>query len=226
MMGDLFHNKQFITREDAESMFELGTGQFLQYGNINQVAREIWPSTPDEPAETRVLQVILYMAEGRRFIMHLYRALQEDLTSTPLPVQSRWEVILGEPLSEKDWIKVHEGVKAANSNVRFKLVQYNFVHQAYLTPKTLSKIFPTRADSCPRCGAADSDFMHMVWTCPRLSQYWTSVLGKIQEATGLAVPKGLREVLLGLLPAPKEKKLSRQFVMLVLTFAKRQIAIS
>lgn len=169
---------------------------------------------------------MLYMAQGDRLISHIYRALREDLKAPTLPVQARWEEAKGEPLSEREWIKVHEGVKEVNSNPRFKLVHYNFIHQTYLSPKTLGKIFPNRSNECPPCRTQEADFLHVVWHCPVINSYWIEILDKLEKATGWTASKEMRTVLLGLLPTPKNKKLTRKLVMLGLILAKRRIAIS
>ncbi|KAJ1124647.1 hypothetical protein NDU88_003096 [Pleurodeles waltl] len=49
------------------------------------------------------------MAWGRRLVSHVSRALRDDLPSTPLQVQTCWEVVVPEPLSDKDCEKIHTG---------------------------------------------------------------------------------------------------------------------
>lgn len=126
---------------------------------------------------------------------------------------------------ELEWKRVHEGVKQISSNVRFKLTQFNIVHQTYLTPHVLHRIYPDRSAHCPKCGQADAQFLHMIWECTELKSYWGSILERLRLVTGWTLPYSIKEELLGLLPRPKGRKLTQRFLQLGLVLAKRRIAI-
>ena len=132
---------------------------------------------------------------------------------------------MSDPVTEVQWNKIHEGVKTVSSNARFKLTQYNYVHQVYLTPKRLHTIYSDRNLACPRCGETVADFIHMTWACPVIDEYWRLVIEKLSQLTEWNIPLEMKVILLGLLPSPKQKKLTRKFIMLGLVLAKRRIAI-
>lgn len=134
------------------------------------------------------------MAGGRRLISHLYRALRDDLPEETLKIQQRWDMLLDEPLTQNEWKRVHKGVQNVSTNTRFKL-QYNLVHQVYLTPHTISKIYPSRVDEFPRCKQQGADFLQMIWSCGALFSYWEAVLKEILEITGWNITSNIKQAL-------------------------------
>ena len=71
----------------------------------------------------------------------------------------------------------------------------------------------------------EADFLHMVWLCPALVDFWRRVVEELSRATAWRLPMEIKAILLGLLPKSKERKMSRKFVMLGLVLAKRRIAV-
>ncbi|KAJ1099712.1 hypothetical protein NDU88_004811 [Pleurodeles waltl] len=78
---------------------------------------------------------------------------------------------------------------------------------------------------CPWCRSPTADFIHMTWNCTTLCSYWQQVLDNLNRAARWAIPLETLQVLLGLIPSPSPRKLSRKFVILGLRLAKSCVAI-
>lgn len=159
--------------------------------------------------------MLLTMVGGRLLISFLYRTLREDIPSGRLMVQ----------LTEKEWYSVHVAVQITAGIVRAKLIQYNIIHQVYLTPAIFHVLYPERTSACPRCSMEQADFLHMLRGCQALDMYWQAVINWMNSATGWLVLKDPKHCLLGLLPVRKKKTLSTKFLVLWLVLAKLRIAI-
>ncbi|KAJ1143967.1 hypothetical protein NDU88_010269 [Pleurodeles waltl] len=68
-----------------------------------------------------IMAATLNLKLPQSLITHLYRVLRDDLTCAVLPVQTKWQEMVGEPLSPKEWEKVHEDVRRVSPNARFKV---------------------------------------------------------------------------------------------------------
>ena len=94
-IGDLHTEGGFVTIREAEELFDLGQGQYIQYARISAIIREIWPSFPVEPPKSSTLNVLHNYAGGKSLISHLYRALRDDRPAPTLRVQQKWETGVG-----------------------------------------------------------------------------------------------------------------------------------
>ena len=93
------------------------------------------------------------------------------------------EGYLGREVTDKDWSRILQWVPKVSRNARFKQIQLNCVHQAYLTPHHLSKMFASAQNVCPRCGATSADILLMIWACGKLVEHWDGVrevIGRVQ----------------------------------------------
>lgn len=71
---------------------------------------------------------------------------------------------------------------------RDKLIQAKFFHRTYPTPQRLHRIYPERSPDCPRCKSPDSSYIHLFWSCPRLSFYWSAIMEGINARLQLEIP--------------------------------------
>lgn len=54
----------------------------------------------------------------------------------------------------------------------------------YLSPRRLHNINTMQDPRCPRCQYMEADFIHMVWRCPTIEDYWTGVVEQLSRVTG------------------------------------------
>lgn len=104
-------------------------------------------------------------------------------------------------LSSEDW---DEGVQQYIPLVIYakdKYIQLKILHRANYTPQSLSKIYkicPTQSGRCPKCLSDTGTFIHVVWTCPLIQQFWREVVEQINAVGDLNVDVDPRILLLGI----------------------------
>ena len=141
-------------------------------------------------------------------------------------IKRKWEEALGKEIPDEDWVRILEYPQKISRNTRLKYLQFNYVHQTYLTPSKITAIYGGEVRKCPRCGSIEADFVHMVWSCPHTGMYWERVTSKLQQLLHRAVPCTLEACILGLFSRPKPKKVGNRFIDLALALAKRQISLN
>ena len=79
------------------------------------------------------------------------------------------------------------------------LVQLKFFHMVYYTPWRLFSAGWCPDPNCPRCGTAPGHFYYVVWDCPVIVRYWTSIFRELPDVTGLHLDLSPRVALLEIL---------------------------
>ena len=108
------------------------------------------------------LQRILTMGCGRHMVTWLYRELIDMQCECLGATRARWERDLGSQFEDRDWAKCLDQVKKVLRNSCMKFTQLNYVHQCYLGPVKLTRMFGGPARPCPRCNSPQASFYHMV----------------------------------------------------------------
>lgn len=83
-----------------------------------------------------------------------------------------------------------------SANVALRENHYKILHQWYLTPNRLTKMFPRTLDICWRCGEIGADFLHIWWSCRLIQPFWKNIRLKLQERLWIRVPFNVKGVLL------------------------------
>ena len=183
-------------------MFQLQSGQFLQYAKITHMTRGIWPVFPAEPEESQTLKTLLDTGSSDGLISRVYKALKQNRRISIEKARAVWSEALLVPLTDGEWSHTCAQVKEVASNVRFKLTQFYYLHRAYLTPQRLCRIYQGRSGECPRCGVTPASFLHITWECSSLSSFWEGEVKVFHTATRLTFEMAIRNCLLGLIPLP------------------------
>lgn len=82
--------------------------------------------------------------EGWPLITLFYKALRGDMLEKPCASRHAWERELEGPISDTDWSHALELGCTVSCNNRFKLLHFNFLHRAYVTPDKLNRKDPSK----------------------------------------------------------------------------------
>lgn len=110
-------------------------------------------------------------------------------------------------------------------NARLKFIQSLVLHRAYLTPHKIHRMFTEAQHQCPRCKADEANFLHMLWSCPHLLDYWNHIRRCISEVTHITITENALECLVGLRKRSKALKVRLRFLDLALILAIRNITM-
>ena len=105
-----------------------------------------------------------------------------------------------------------------------KFTQYNYLHQSYLDPVKISKMFGGMTRNCPRCTASQASFYHMVWECGKITEFWERIVAHINRTLHRNMQVNPLECLLGVLKRPTLKKVGNRLIDLSLGVARKSIA--
>lgn len=72
-------------------------------------------------------------------------------------------------------------------SLRNRLIQYNIVHRAYLTPARVQRMRSSLSPKCWRCDHAPGDYIHIFWSCPVISVFWSQILTEVNELLSISI---------------------------------------
>lgn len=183
-----------LSFRDLAVKYNFPIWMIFRYYQLSHAARAqfcILPSLKADPIEELLAQ------ESLDKPLSLYLALLRVDSPKMEALWEKWQMDIP-TLDRETWEKYFEDSAKLVISSRDKLLQAKFLHRIYYMPQRLHKIFPQRSQNCPRCQPLDSMYFHMFWTCPKLVQYWTAVLGCINTRLQLSIPLSAELALLGI----------------------------
>ena len=222
-LGQLYRDREPLQYESLCEEYDLPNGDFLMHRAIIAAVRLYWSSGLSEPPAHNGLTYVVTSTGKYKAVTCLYRAIQNDALQPLDKLQEQWEKDLGTPIDPKKWDEVVARANKVTRNARFKLISFYTLHRAYLSPDKINKYFHRDDASCPRCLTVNADFLHMMWTCPHITEYWAEVLNTLTKITERLIPCTPLQCLLHGFPRTAKNKNTSRFLDLALVLAVREI---
>lgn len=111
----------------------------------------------------------------RGLISSIYSLLCEDSETSRESYIAAWENDLGNPLDSEDWEEIWENAASSSLCVKIKENVYKILYRWYYVPTRLHRMFPEVSDRCWRGCADAGSFLHIWWSCPKLSCIWQEI---------------------------------------------------
>ena len=97
-----------------------------------------------------------------------------------------WDRELGEDL---DWGTIWDNVVGASKNPNHQYIHFKFCHRAYLTPRIRHRMGLAPDPYCSFCHQGTiGSFMHLVWECPGVLEFWGKVINSLVDLVGVQLP--------------------------------------
>ena len=97
-------------------------------------------------------------------------------------IQTAWEWDLNYTFTEDVWDSVLDRVHSSSMCTRHALLQFKVVHHIHISKTKLAQMNPDVDPTCDHtCKGAPASLHHMYWTCPSLSNFWSSVFRALSE---------------------------------------------
>lgn len=108
---------------------------------------------------------------------------------------------------------------------RHGLLQCKVLYRAHLTNAKLAKNFPKRSDACHRCKQSPANHLHMFWSCPRLTDFWSDVFDTLNNALNIDLDPNPLTVLFGISSRPNLTVSVCQVIAFTTVSARRAILL-
>ena len=171
----LYIGGTFASFAQLSEKFDIPRTHFFRYFQIRNFVQTNIGSFPNLPPSNVLDQILSFTSPSRRLISILYDTIC-NITPCPLGgIKEQWETDLGEELCDSQWAAILDLIHSSSTCARHGLIQLKIVLRVHLTNAKLARIYPTIDPSCPRCKAQPADHMHMFWSCPNLTKFWSDI---------------------------------------------------
>lgn len=168
---------------------------YLQLRDFLRVKAKTFPKLPDL---TFVEQLCYSDKPLYKTISRIYEALiSNQPLDDPDKSRKRWEQDLGVRIDADLWGQLCKDGVTSTLNSRYRLIQFNFLHQLYYTPSRLHTFNNSISPLCFRCGTEEGTFLHSTWLCPKVKVFWEQVCDSISQIHGIDFPMDPEVCLLG-----------------------------
>ena len=110
-------------------------------------------------------------------------------------------------------------------SLRDRLVQYKIVHRVYLTPARVHRMRSSLSPERWRCDHAQGDYIHIFWSCPVITVFWSQVFLEVNELFSISIVPSPRICLLGLVEDLVPRVAERTLLGLLLFYARKSIIL-
>ena len=100
-----------------------------------------------------------------------------------------WDKDVGELEQGLDWDAIWSNVTGASKNPNHQYIHMKFCHRAYVTPAIRHQMGLTDDPYCTFCTPGTlGSFVHVVWECPRILEFWRKVIRTLNDLVGIQLP--------------------------------------
>uniref|UniRef100_A0A096LVM8 Reverse transcriptase zinc-binding domain-containing protein n=1 Tax=Poecilia formosa TaxID=48698 RepID=A0A096LVM8_POEFO len=220
-MHDLWHSGKFKTFEELRTQYGIASRDFYKYLQLRHYVK----------AKTDSLEVDCYLLDKAildchkrgRFVSRFYAELQTLRKDNLENLRSTWNRTLKSTIDSEAWEDILTLPSRISVCNRYKEMQYNILHNVYISPYIYSKYTPGSSPNCPKCKVATGTRIHCLWECKIIEAFWQAVCHEISSAIGQTVHPGPVLCLLGLIPT--HLGTHKETVQLLLMLARKVIMV-
>ena len=185
---DLYSRGTLSSFSDLSQRFNLPKSHLFRYFQIRHFLQKQSPEFPNQPIHSEIDSILSLDPNAKGLISNIHTEIDSVRPEPVATLKLAWERDLGLELTEVVWGRVLGLVHMSSICARHSLIQCKIVHRIHYTNARLARIFPGTSDACNRCKQSPADLIHMFWTCPHLSEFWTSIFTSFTEIAGVDIP--------------------------------------
>ena len=140
-------------------------------------------------------------------------------------MDSRWSHDLSIAPSSINWSIVWSKLDLSSRNPNHQMIHYNFIHRLYCTPHKLFLMKLNPSPNCQLCSLGTiGTFVHMVWECPGVSDFWSMVSNRMSIVLGRTIHCSPTILLLSDFTGLDLSLMHQRWFLVGLTAAKKLVA--
>lgn len=178
----LYKDQTFSSFAELSTKYDLPNSHLFRYFQIRHYVQHQFCEFPNHPPESELDKILSLSTSRRGLTSTLYNLVHSSCPDPTISLKQTWEQDLGLTISDADWGVILNLTHDTSICARHGLLQCKILHRVHFTNARLAKIYPGRSDACSRCGNSPADHVHMFWSCPKLSAFWSSIFDTLSTA--------------------------------------------
>lgn len=167
--GTLIDHDTFVREQGVPNTLYLTHTQILRF------ICKGWAPDGKGPMTHELVHMIYLMGNGSHLTKWLAHGIKAHTAISLQSLREKCNVEIGRELTDKERKGFLEYPRKVSRNPKFKFIQLMILHRAYLSPHRLNMMFTDTNTECPRCHVPDADLLHMLWSCPRILVYLSTI---------------------------------------------------
>lgn len=167
------------------------------------------------------LEKIVSAGKTRGILGLGYRALSKYDKGKPAFTPKDWNNDLNINTDEATWSLIWQSANDISICNRTKETQFRLLQRLQITPQLRHKMDHNKSEMCTKCITEVGSFVHCVWTCRYIDDYWKGIVDKIHLILGVTLDKDPMCLLFGL-PDKQLKSMHSKRLLCILTFCARK----
>lgn len=192
---DVYTDDVLKSFQQLQYEFNISQVHFFRYLQMRSYLSSI--EYYKQGGKTNVLDSILLKAAAlkSKTITYIYDQVTANNKGS-INIKQSWELDFGVILEDQIWSKVLDHARQITKSNKSYEVQYKIINKLHVTPLTRSK-YVTCTKFCLKCKRETGTYFHLIWTCPLIASFWSSVVQEIERSFGIKVPLDPRLCILG-----------------------------
>ena len=229
-VGDCFQGGILMTFEQLKNKYKISDNTLFCYFQLRAYLKEKLGQTILLPKPNEI-EILIHKGTIKKFTSCMYNLIQEQMIKEGIhKSRQKWESNLDIKIEEVKWSRLLFDSVTNTINVRLRLVQYNFLHQLYITPQKINRFNSNLSAHCFRCNQEIGTFLHSTWSCSKVQPFWNNLRAVLEQITHIQLPHSPTLFLLSDIEGSELKsKLNKyqiEFLKIALAVAKKTIAVS
>lgn len=184
---------------DLQTQYKLAPSEGFRYLQISHAIDSALPKNTLIPDASPMEDALLLDPMHRKAISLTYRKLINNQINPTTKLRATWEGELGD-FTDEDWQDALSSPRVVAIPMRLPLIQLKILHRVYYDAPLLHRLGRRPDPLCLRRCNQTGTFLHIIWDCPYIQQYWTEVtkpLSRSCDKSILAIPNPLPPQRLG-----------------------------
>lgn len=193
-IGDPYKNEQFVSLEELRCHFKLkGKQHFWRYLQIRNCLKSLSGCNSSD----NYIMDYMHMPLERCTASQFYKLTNLAVSGGSINVKLLWQRDLGTNLTQDKWLDILAGCGKYVREARGKFTQYKILHRKYHTPVRLHRMKLLKDNEFWKCKTRVVTFLHCMWECTLVAQFWVEVVDFLSGWSGLTIPLSPFMCLLG-----------------------------
>ena len=222
-LSDIMSDNALRSFQDLKSHYNLPGTSFFFYLQLRSALRAYgvpW----GENMVPHPIHKICGSSSTKGLVSALYTFMSKH-AEKPLQVDSRWSHDLSIAPSSINLSIVWSKLDLSSRNPNHQMIHYNFIHRLYCTPHKLFLMKLNPSPNCQLCSLGTiGTFVHMVWECPGVSDFWSMVSNRMSIVLGRTIPCSPTILLLRDFTGLDLSLMHQRWFLVGLTAAKKLVA--
>ncbi len=222
-LKDIYSDTALRSFQDIRNSFNLPGSSFFFCLQIRSALKAYGVPWQQPLAIHPFYRLIAIQSKTKGLVSSLYKHILKS-SCPDLTLNSIWKKDYPALDPEFDWKAVWVSIKEASRNPDHQQIHFNFIHRTNLTPGKLYYMNLTDSPSCCFCTQnSPGTFLHMMWDCPPVAQFWADVASTLSDLVSVSVPASVPVMILNDLSELNITRLNKCILLAGLTAAKKMI---